>query len=37
VEASGMSDFMFGVLIALAVGLSALVGLGLWFAAMVIT
>lgn len=32
-----MSDFWFGVLIALAASLSALIGLGLWFAAMVIT
>jgi hypothetical protein len=36
-EASGMSDFMFGVLIVLAAGLSALIGVGLWIAAMVIT
>lgn len=32
-----MSDFMFGVLVVLAAGLSALIGLGLWIAAMVIT
>ena len=31
-----MSDFMFGVLVVLAAGLSALIGLGLWIAAMVI-
>ena len=32
-----MSDFMFGVLVVLAAGLSALIGVGLWIAAMVIT
>jgi hypothetical protein len=32
-----MSDLMFGVLVALAVGLSALIGVGLWIAAMVIS
>lgn len=31
-----MSDFMFGVLVVLAAVLSALIGLGLWIAAMVI-
>ena len=31
-----MSDFMFGVLVLLGAGLSALIGLGLWIAAMVI-
>ena len=36
VEASGMTDFVFGVLIAFAVALSALIGLGLWIAAMVL-
>jgi len=32
-----MSNFMFGVLIALAASFSALIGLGLWYAAMVIS
>ena len=32
-----MNDFMFGVLVVLAAGLSALIGVGLWIAAMVIT
>ena len=36
VEAGGMTDFVFGVLIAFAVALSALIGLGLWIAAMVL-
>lgn len=31
-----MSDLMFGVLVLLGAGLSALIGLGLWIAAMVI-
>ena len=31
-----MSDMMFGVLIVLAVALSMLIGVGLWYAAMVI-
>jgi hypothetical protein len=31
-----MTDFVFGVLIAFAVALSALIGLGLWIAAMVL-
>ena len=36
VEAGGMTDFVFGVVIAFAVALSALIGLGLWIAAMVL-
>lgn len=32
-----MSDFMFGVLVVVAAGLSALIGVGLWIAAMVIS
>ena len=36
VEAGGMSDFIFGVLMVFAVALSALIGLGLWLAAMVL-
>lgn len=36
VEAGGMSDFVYGILIAFAVGASALIGLGLWLAAMVL-
>ena len=36
VEAGGMTDFVFGVLFAFAVALSALIGLGLWIAAMVL-
>jgi hypothetical protein len=31
-----MSDFIYGVLIAFAVAASALIGLGLWLAAMVL-
>jgi len=31
-----MSDFIFGVLIVFAVALSALIGVGLWLAAMVL-
>lgn len=31
-----MSDLMFGVLVLLGAGLSALIGLGLWLAAMVL-
>ena len=31
-----MSDFVYGILIAFAVGASALIGLGLWLAAMVL-
>lgn len=36
VEAGGMTDFVFGVLIAFAVCASACIGLGLWVAAMVL-
>lgn len=36
VEAGGMTDFVYGILIAFAVALSALIGLGLWLAAMVL-
>jgi hypothetical protein len=36
VEAGSMSDFIFGVLIVFAVCLSALIGVGLWLAAMVL-
>ena len=36
VEACGMSDFVYGVLIAVAVFVSGLLGLGLWLAAMVL-
>ena len=32
-----MSDLMFGVLLVFAAGLSALIGVGLWIAAMVMT
>jgi hypothetical protein len=32
-----MNDLLFGVLLVLAAGLSALIGCGLWYAAMVIS
>jgi hypothetical protein len=36
VEARGMSDLMFGVLVVFAAMLCALIGVGLWLAAMVL-
>jgi hypothetical protein len=36
VEAGSMSDFVYGILIVFAVCLSALIGFGLWLAAMVL-